>query len=148
MECGPARREPWPVSPPAGTQRYCGSILTPQQSLDSRLPAHLYVSELCDFQEARPSLGQQEEAFLCHGDDSHAAGRLDAGRQLIHALVVVQVVDDLGGQIHILCLGLCLLPEGVEDSEELGVDLLLLAWWWWWQWRGRGRVEKHINRRR
>lgn len=91
-------------------------------------PSHLYVSELCDLQEARPSLGQQEEALLRHGDDSHAARRLDARRQLVHALVVVQVVDDLGGQVHVLGLGLGLLPEGVEDSEELGVDLLLLAW--------------------
>lgn len=87
----------------------------------------LYASELCDFQEARSSLGEQEQTFLCHRNYSHTTRGLDAGRLLVHALVVVQVVYDLGGQVDILRLGFRLLPKSVEDSEEFRVDLLLLT---------------------
>lgn len=39
----------------------------------------LYIPELCDFQVARPSLGEQEETFLCHGDFTNAIRGLDTG---------------------------------------------------------------------
>lgn len=38
------------------------------------------------------------------------------------------MVYDFRGQVDILCLSLCLLPESVEDSEEFRVHLLSLAW--------------------
>ena len=37
----------------------------------------LYVSELCDFQEARLSLSEQKQTFLCHGDFTDTVGGFD-----------------------------------------------------------------------
>lgn len=55
-------------------------------------------------------------------------GGLDTRRQLVDTLAIVKMFYDLRGQVDILCLGLRLLPEVVEDLEEFGVNLLWLAW--------------------
>lgn len=55
----------------------------------------LNVPELCDFQEAWLPLGEHEEAFLSHGYFTNATGGLDAGRQLVDTLVVVETIYDL-----------------------------------------------------
>lgn len=88
----------------------------------------LYVSELCDFQEAWLSLGKQEQTFLCHSNFTDATGGLDTRRQLVDTLIIVKMVYDFRGQVDVLCLSFCLLPESVEDSEEFRVHLLCLAW--------------------
>ena len=85
---------------------------------------HRYVSEPGYFPEPRSSFLEQEEAFLGHGDLPNPMGGLDAGRQLVDTLVIVQEVHDLGGQVHVLRLSL--LPEGVDILEEGGVHLLLI----------------------
>lgn len=55
----------------------------------------LYVPELCDFKEARLPLSEHEQTFLSHRHFTNAAGGLDAGRQLVDALVIVEAVYDL-----------------------------------------------------
>lgn len=92
------------------------------------LPADLYVPELCDFQEARLPLSEHEQAFLSHSYFTNAAGGLDAGRQLVNALVVVQTIYDLRGQAEVLGRSFRLLPKGVEQPEHSGIHLIGLGW--------------------
>lgn len=88
----------------------------------------LYVSELCDFKEARLSLSDHEQTFLSHGNFTNTAGGLDAGRQLVDALVIVETIYDLRGQVDMSCLSFCLLPEGVEHPERFRIYLFGLGW--------------------
>lgn len=58
---------------------------------------NLYVSELCDFQEAWSSLCKQKQTFLRHGDFTNTMRRLHTGRQLVDTLAIVKMVNDLSG---------------------------------------------------
>lgn len=87
----------------------------------------LYISELCDFQETGPSFSEQKQPFLRHGDFTNAMGSLDTGGQLVDTLIIVKSVNDIRGQVDILCFSFHLFPECVEDSEKFRVHLLWLT---------------------
>lgn len=92
------------------------------------LATDLNVPELCDFQEARLPLSEHEQAFLSHSYFTNAAGGLDAGRQLVDALIVVETIYDLRGQADVLGPSFCLLPEGIEQPEHSRIHLISLGW--------------------
>jgi hypothetical protein len=90
-------------------------------------PSHLYVPEGGNLHIAGPPLGEQEQALLGHGDLAHSTVGLHRARQLVDALVLIQVLHEQCGQADLLCLCLSLLPAGVKVSEGLRVNLLLVS---------------------